>query len=462
MSENVPALDGDFLRKRLPIPAREVKDLSQQKLEISRKTWRRASLAGYAVLLGFVVIFGGWATVVPLASAVRAPGQLRVASEQQQVQHLEGGIVKELLVHEGQFVKKGETLLRLDPLQSNSQYAKVRTQIFALLAEQARLLAQRDFAKTVTFPERLMREKDDPDVAQAIRQELSVFRTEQQAYEDQRKLSRERIAQYRTQIGGAETRLKATVTELEIIAEELTGVRALFERGLERKPRVLNLERQQAQLSGIKGQLEASIAQLRQAIGEQETRFAAFQNEYDNRIASALKANTLKLQDLGESETLWKDRIERIEIKAPRDGQVVNMSVHTETGVVKPGEVLMNIVPTDDDLIVAVKVQPKDIDALMVGAPVELQLSAFNPRTTPPIQGILTSVSLDIIKDERGREFFEGRIVIDEESVKRNIPDVRLTAGMQVSSLISVGERTLLEYLATPLIDSFKQAMREP
>ena len=224
MANSVPAIDGDFLAKRLPIPARqEVKALSSS-TQLTSKTWARASLFGWGVLFLFFVVFGGWSYIAPLASAVRAQGKLHVVSEEQVIQHFEGGIVKEILVHEGQTVEKGQVLVRLDPLQTDSQYAQLQNQILTLLAERARLEAERDDRAEIDFPERIVSQMDNPEIAALVRRETNLFEKTRRSTNDQRALVRERIGQLETQIRGSVERLESTRRQIEIVEEELEGV----------------------------------------------------------------------------------------------------------------------------------------------------------------------------------------------------------------------------------------------
>ena len=312
------------------------------------------------------------------------------------------------------------------------------------------------------FPERIMDRKDDPDVSSLIQREKSLFQKQANSMNDQKQLYEERIAQYQTQIDGSIDRIESTRKQIEFVDEELSGVRVLFEKGLERKPRVLALERAKEQLNGTLAQLNTNIAQYNQGINEQRLRLSTLENQRDTQISDRLRDNALQLKNLQEQESVWLDRQKRTEIRAPMSGQVVNLKIHTADGVVRSGETLMTIIPTEDELLITAKIKPKDIDVLLVGAPVQLQLTAFNPRTTPPIEGTLTSVSADTVTDNTGKDYFEARIVIDPKSLAHHLPDTRLTAGMTTSALISVGERTLFEYIVTPLSQSLNQAMREP
>lgn len=457
----LPATSDDLLRKRLPIAVRE-NPFSERVGELSKPTWKRSGVMGWSILVGFFVIFGGWAVVAPLASAVRAPGELRVVSERQVVQHPDGGIIENLYVREGDSVKKGQLLARLNPLDANTNYARFQNQLFAALAERARLEAVRQNRSEIEFPNRLLENVEDPDVARVIDLETKVFEAEKNAIDNTQKLIRERIAQLKAQIDGSETRLKSTMNQITLVEEELSGVRALYNKGLERKTRLLALERAKEDLYGVSGGLKSAIAQSKLAISEQEIRIEAIESDYRDRTASALRQNAIRLRDLQENEGIWRDKLDRIEVRSPIDGQIVDMAVHTEGGVLGAGQVMMSIVPDHDALIGVVEVNPKDVDALLIGTPVQLMLSAFNPRITPPVDGILTTVSRDAITDMRGKQFFEARVQIDPHSLEKNIPDAQLTAGMKISALIAVGERTLFEYWMTPLTASLKQAMREP
>ncbi|MEQ8331818.1 HlyD family type I secretion periplasmic adaptor subunit [Nisaea sp.] len=463
MAETLPTPSGDLMLKRLPISARQIEHYNAVGKPILRDgTWSKASLFGWTVLFAFFVLFGGWSVVAPLASAVNAPGTLHVASEPQAVQHLEGGIVDEILVHEGDTVVKGDVLVRLNPLTTDSQIAQLENHLFALLAERARLEAERDGLTEVEFPERILDQKDDSDVASLIQRERNLFQKQAKSLNDQKQLYEERIAQYKTQIDGSLDRIESTRKQIEFVDEELSGVRTLFEKGLERKPRVLALERGKEQLVSALSQLKTNIAQFEQGINEQKLRLSALENQRETQISDRLRENALQLKNLQEQESVWLDRQKRSEIRAPMSGQVVNLKVHTADGIVRSGETLMTIIPTEDELLITAEIKPKDIDVLLVGAPVQLQLTAFNPRTTPPIEGTLTSVSADTMTNSSGKPYFEARIVMDPRSLAKHLPDTRLTAGMTASALISVGERTLFEYIVTPLSQSLNQAMREP
>lgn len=462
MAETLPSLGGSLLAKRLPIQPRTAASQDDLAVSLSKKTWARASLFGWSILGLFFVLFGGWSFVAPLASAVRAQGTLHVSSEPQIVQHLEGGIVDEILVHEGDTVEKGQILIRMNPLTADASFAQLENRLFALLAERARLEAERDGLAEVVFPSRIMERQNDPEIASQIERERILFQKQSKSLNDQKKLIAERISQYQTQIDGMADRLQSTQKQIAFVEEELAGVRSLFAKGLERKPRVLALERGKEQLRGFASQLEATAAQYAQGINEQKLRLSALENERETEISNRLRENALQLTDIRQQESIWRDRLDRIQVKAPRGGQIVDLNVHTADGVIRSGEILMTIIPTDDELLVTAKVKPKDVDAILVGAPVQLQLSAFNPRTTPPIEGTLTSLSADTVSEGPGREFFEARIAIDPKSLAHHLPNVQLTAGMKASALISVGERTLFEYIMTPLSSSLSQAMREP
>lgn len=457
----LPANSDDLILKRLPIPAREA-TRAETVIELTKPTWRWSSWLGWGTLIGFFVIFGGWSLVAPLASAVRAMGELRVVSEHQVVQHPDGGIVEKLYVREGDSVEKGQLLAELNPLIANTSYAKLRNQLYAVLAERARLEAVRDDKNEIEFPDRLIEASDDPEVIRLMELEQKVFDAERNSVNNMVSLIKERVAQLRSQIEGSRTRLQSTNSQIAILDEELEGVRTLYEKGLERKPRVLGLERAKEQLRGVAGQLEAAIAQSQLAIGEQQLRMESIVSEFRERTASALRQNSLRLDDLQQNENIWLDRLTRTQIRSPINGQIVDMRVNTEGGVIGAGEVMMSIVPLHDELIGVVKIKTKDIDALLIGSPVQIMLSAFNPRITPPIDGILTSVAIDAQTDRWGESFFEARVQIDPHSLQKNIPDVQLTAGMKLNALIAVGERTLFEYWMTPLTASLQQAMREP
>lgn len=435
--------------------------------EIARRArphWRTVSLFGYAVIILFFGGFGGFAAFAPLHSAVMATAQLRVDNERKVVQHFEGGIVAQLMVREGQRVQEGEVLLRLDPTRDNAQANVLRKRYLAALAERARLLAERDAAPAVTFPPELLSEISDPEIAEIVEGQRAVFRSRQTSREGQTKLILGQIDQARTQIEAVKIERASVQEQLALIDRELRSVKELFAKGLERLPRVLALERNQAALKGQIGRLTGQIAQLEKQIGDGELRIAQLEHELQSEVAVQLDAVVDQIQQIKEQQPVVTAAVRRLDIRAPRAGRVIDLQVHTIGQVVGRGEQIMQIVPDDEDLIVVAKVSPRDIDSLNNGVTrVQVRMTSFSQRFTHPVEAHLESISTDVVSDGDGTPpYYRAIIRLDRESREHLLHGVELTSGMPALAMIGVGEKTLLTYLIEPLSRSISDSFREP
>ncbi|WP_324880265.1 HlyD family type I secretion periplasmic adaptor subunit [Azospirillum sp.] len=426
--------------------------------------WRKASLAGYLMILVFFGGFGTWAATVPLGSAVIAQGSLRVDTARKTVQPIISGVVDELLVQEGQMVREGQVLVRLNRLQTEAQLDLVRNQYYAVRVQEARLLAERDQLPAIVYPAEIEALRGTPLVDRLIETQQNVFAKRRLSLEGQAKILNERIAQTRTEINAFTDRRKSLVKQLELIHRETEGVRELYNKGMERLPRLLAQERAEVSMQGDINNLDASVARAYQRVGEMELQIIDLTTQFDKGISDELRTADVQLNDLRERTRIAQDNLRHLDIAAPRSGRVVDLKIHTVGGLVQAGQPLFDIVPQDDELIVEARVLPRDIDNVSVGASVQVRLTSFSQRYTHPIDATLVSISADAITEQGNPigPYYRALIRLDKEARERVLPGIELASGMPVMCLISVGERTLLAYWLTPLLQSFELALREP
>lgn len=416
-----------------------------------------------ALLIGMVACLGGAAAArIELAGAVIAPGQLVVESDVKKVQHPTGGIVGELLVENGARVRAGDVLVRLDATQTRANLDIVTRTLDELAARRARDEAERDGTPVVAFPADLrQRALADPVTAHLIAGETRLFSARVSARDGQRSQLRERIAQLRQEISGLVEQGAAKQQELALIATELTGVRELYAKNLVALSRVTALERDAARLRGERGQLIANTASTRGKIAETELQVLQVDGDMRAETGRDLAEARSKWSEYVERKVAAEDQLRRIEMRAPSDGVVHQLSLHTIGGVVTPNEPVMLIVPDGERLEIEVHVQPQDIDGIRAGQSATMRFPAFNARTTPEVDGTLVRVSADVATDPKtGASYYIARIGLGPEEESR-LGGVRLVPGMPVEAHVKTGERTILSYLTKPLTDQLAKAWRE-
>ena len=429
-----------------------------------RPAWGGASRFGYAVIFLFFVVIGGWAFFAPLASGVTAVGAIQVDSGIKAVQHLEGGLVKEIFVREGDRVKEGQVLLRLDPIQTDARSAIHESALIAHLAESARLRAEIAGRDDVELQEELREARLDPDYARIIDAEIELFHNRLDSFMHQQAIRRERIEQISTEVGALREQAKSNAHQLELVEGELAAVRQLYEKKLTTQTRLFEVQRARASLQAQKATIAGSIARSQQRINE--LRLGVENALQQRRSAAAARLNDVDLEITRTREylELVRDQQRRIDIRAPADGRIVNMAVKTIGGVVNRADRLMEIVPDNEDMVIIAEVQARDIDQVVVGASVKVHLTAFNPRTTPPVSGVVQSVSASTIRKRAAYAppTYKVVITLDPAALRQSVGDKQLTSGMPAMGIIKVGERTMFDYLISPLTTSFATALREP
>ncbi|MBY0382323.1 MAG: HlyD family type I secretion periplasmic adaptor subunit [Xanthobacteraceae bacterium] len=426
----------------------------------SRQAIRLHLLFGL-VLVGFLfVVVGGWASTAEISGALIAPGSIVVDSNLKKVQHPTGGVVGAVLVHDGDHVKTGDVLVRLDDTVPKASLAIITKNLNGLLARSARLQAELIGAQHVTFPSMLL-QSSDRDVADVIASEGKLFETRSSGRAGQKAQLRERISQLKDEIGGLEAQEKAKTKEIELIQQELVGVRDLYSKNLVQISRLTTLERDAARLEGDRALLSSQKAQAKGKIAETELQIIQVDKDMSSENSKDLRETNDKIGELVERKITAEDQLRRIDIRSPQDGMVLQSTVHTVGGVITAGDAIMMIVPDADSLSVEAKLNPQDIDQVKLGQGTLLRLSAFNQRTTPELNGVVTRVSGDTTTDQRtGQSFYTIRISLPPNEVAR-LGDVRLMPGMPVEAFVQTGNRTMISYLAKPLSDQLMRAFRE-
>ncbi|ATN37737.1 hemolysin secretion protein D (plasmid) [Rhizobium sp. ACO-34A] len=423
---------------------------------------RRNLLAGTAGILFVFGGAGGWAATTELSSAVVSSGTLVVEGNAKKVQHPEGGIITELLVHEGQQVTAGETIIRMDDTAARAGLAAVEKNIIQLLARQARLEAERDGLTTVEVPEELNNRLRTGDATSLMASERRLFMDRRSSRDGQKAQLAEQVDQLREQITGLEVQRQANDDEMALIAKELEGKRRLYELGVITLNQVNTLDRNATRLRGEGGQLVASIATSRGKIAELELQVLQVDQELRTEVAAELRDVANQLATLAEDEVTARDRLKHSVVKAPISGVVHMLSVHTVGGVVTTAETLMEIVPQSSALTVEAHVSPQDIDQIAIGQATRLRFTAFNRNTTPEASGLVIRVSADLETDQQtGINFYRVAISIADREVQQLPTGLALLPGMPVETFIVIGDRSVASYFMKPMRDHANRVFRE-
>jgi HlyD family secretion protein len=390
-----------------------------------------------------------------------APGSLVGDSNVKKVQHPTGGIVGELRVRDGDHVHAGDIVVRLDETVTRANLAIVTKTLDELMARKARLEAERDGWATIVFPAQLMTGGNDPDRAAAMESERKLFNLRKTARTGQKAQLQERVAQLGEEISGLTAQQNSKAKEIELVNRELAGVRELWSKNLVQLGRLTALEREAARLDGERGQLIAAAAQAKGKVAETALQILQVDQDLASEVAKELREVDGKIGEFIERKITAEDQLKRIDVRAPQDGTVFQLAVHTVGGVITAGDPIMLIVPEADNLSVEVKVNPQDIDQLQLNQKAILRFSAFNARTTPEIEGVVTRISADTSTDQRtGQNYYTVRISMPPEQVQR-LGEVKLLPGMPVEAFVQTGDRTMLSYLVKPLHDQIVRAFRE-
>jgi epimerase transport system membrane fusion protein len=432
-----------------------------QQIPLPNESARGAIIAGLGVLAVFFFGLGGWAAFAPLNGAVIAPAVVKVEGNRKTIQHLDGGIVKELLVKEGDRVEPGQTVVVLEDIQTRAAVDVLSQQYDVLRAQEARLLAERDGSETVQFPDELLARPTDPEVAKILDTEAKQFDIRRTGLGGQISVWQKKLRQLEEQIRGGEAQKLAVKESLEIIAVELKDQKFLLEKGLTQRPRVLELERTASGLRGQQGDIAGGIARARQAIGEIELQMIQARNDRMTDVAKDLREAQAKIADVKPRLQAARDVLDRTRLRSPYGGYVVDLSVFSVGGVIQRGDKVMDIVPNQNTLVAEANINVDDIHEVHAGMRAELHFTAYKQRVIPIIHGDVIDVSADRLTDKRtGTPYYTALVKVDEKELAAS-KEVVLTAGMAVTVMIPTKQRTALDYLLGPVMTSFDQSFRQ-
>jgi HlyD family secretion protein len=426
-----------------------------------RSSLRRHFMVGVGAIALFSGTIGLWAATSPLAGAVVASGQFVVDSNVKKVQHQQGGIVAELRVRDGDKVKAGDLLIRLDETVTKANQQIVVRQLDELFSRKARLEAERDGRSEVANPPELADRLSLAEVEKAIADERRLFATRRSQRDGQKAQLAQRIEQLNEEIAGVDAQVEARDRQLVFLRTELAGLRDLFKRNLVPTSRVMPLERESANIVGQKGQLVAARAQAQGKISEIRIQLLQIDADLQTETGKELREIQGKTAELQERRIAADDQLRRVDIRAPIDGQVHQLNVHTVGGVITPAEPAMLVVPMADQLQIEARVLPPDIDQVQPGQSAVVKVMAGNQRIIPELLGSVARVSPDVTRDQQtGMTFYTVRIVVPE-SEKAKLGDLTVMPGMLAESFIKTAERTPFAYMVQPLKDQFARAFRE-
>jgi len=420
---------------------------------------RRHVLFAASVIAFLVLCVGGWAATANLTGAVIASGTFVVERNVKKVQHSYGGIVAEINVKNGDAVGAGEVLIRLDDTQIRAEIGIVRSQLTELRARSARLEAERENRESLVMPAGFAGSSES--AAAVAAGEIRLFTENLRTRENQKQQLKLRIEQLEEEITGLSLQRQAKAGETELIRRELEQVRMLHQKQLTPVSRVYAMERDEMRLGGEHGGLVAQIARARGQISEIRVQILAVDENVRAQAQRELRSIEAKLAELAEREVATLDKLKRIDLRAPQEGVVHELAVHTVGGVITAAEQVMLIVPKEDNLTIQARISPADIDQVMIGRPAKLRLSAFNQQATPELSGRVTQVAADITVDPKnGMSHYVVRLEMDEKD-RRTVDDLKLVPGMPVEVFMATGTRTALSYLAKPITDQMSRAFRE-
>ena len=431
----------------------------------TKNNWSaRAPLTiGLLAMLVLVGGFGSWSALSKISGAVIASGRIEVDRNRQIVQHLDGGLVEEILVDEGDTVEAGQTLIRLDATLLASNLAITEGQLFELMSRRGRLEAERDEAEEVVFEEELLAEAAaNPDIAEIVQGQERLFHARVDSLKHEIEQLGKRRNQIADQVRGIEAQEDSLTVQLDLIRKELVDQQGLLEKGLAQASRVLALQREEASLSGRVGELAASKAQAAGRITEIDIEVIKLSSRRREEAITRLRDLQYRELELAEQRRALEEQLSRLEIKAPVSGIVYGLQVYTPRSVIRPADPVLFLVPQDRPLIIAAQVPVIHVDQIYTGQEVSLRFSALDQRNTPELFGRVLVVSADAFQDEAtGASYYRAEIVLSEGEQAKLPENARLVPGMPVEAFLRTADRTPIAYLVKPLTDYFTKAFRE-
>ena len=420
---------------------------------------RSATMLGGTITALFVVVFIGWGSLAPIASASIASGVLGVEGKTRTAQHMEGGIVDEIRVKDGDRITAGDVLVTLNDTKARATYDLLSKRHYNAMALLARLKAERANNSEITFPEKLSL-SPNLDLVQMMDGQRALLASRRTNLENQVSILNERVAEYTSEIKGLKGRINADDQQLVFTREQIKDVKTLLADGLARKPRLLELEVKASEIESRLRHNKSQITRNQQRIQGAYASISEIRSKHTSSVVDALQNAEAAFLDAGERLRAAEDVLERTSIKAPVTGIVTNLRVNTTGGVIAPGDAVADIVPDDERMIVEARVRPDDIDIVRPGLVAHVRFTALNQRSTKPSLGVVRTISADRLVDQAtGESYFTAIVELDEGDSA--VPAELLYSGMSAEVMIMTGERSALSYLFEPLTNSLNRAFRE-
>jgi HlyD family secretion protein len=426
---------------------------------VLRDRLRDVTWSGNLLVCCFVVGLGSWSTFAPLESAAIAMGTVESESSRKTIQHLEGGIIRKILVSDGDVVRAGQTLITLENTKASAEVESLKGQLWDAMAREARLVVEQRGQERIVFPPELeAAEYESSSVSAVLVGQQKIFETRRQVFESQAAVIREKRSQVEKEIEGLKAQESAAAKRIQIVRDEADTVSMLVSKGLERRPRLLSLEREAADIEGRRGEITAQISRAEQVISESQTNLLKLGSDRQNEIAQSIREVQSQIFQLRERLEAANDQLARTAVKAPEDGVVTDLRVHTPGGVLGAGAPVMDLVPRQDRLIVTARVRPEDIDVVRPGLDADVNLLPYNQRRVPRLHGTVAHVSADRLLDKRtDQPYYATKIRVQDSPIE----GVRVVPGMPAQVFIKTGRGTVALYALKPLLDSFNSAFRE-
>jgi len=429
--------------------------------ELHRRLWRPIRIGSIVVGVFFFGLIL-WASLTEISTGVTSSGYLRVESNRKTLRHREGGTIRAIYVKEGDRVKAGQPLIRLDDVQARASLDVLQNQYDTLVAQSARYAAEATRKPSTEFPPELMSRIADPRVAGLIRDQQFLFASRLQLFQSQSSVLTQRMDQLDTRVDGLQTQVDSIDEQVRLTKEELEGYKTLYDKGYAPKTLILRYERSLADLAGRKGSLVSDISRTREQMGETRMQMVSVSNERESQAAEGLRDMQSRIADVQPRLTATRQILDGIVVRSPVDGYVLNLTQFTLGGVTGPGEHLLDVVPANEPLIATAMIRPSDIDEVHVGMTARVRPSAFNQRWSSPLLAKVVAVSADrLVNEKTGDGFFRADLVIDPAELKKLGKDAKLSSGMPADVMIVTGKRTVMGFLISPITDTIHDAFRE-
>ena len=420
--------------------------------------WVRLANRSAVLMFGGLVLVSG---ALSISGAVLAPGTVTVEGNYKTIQHFDGGIVSKILVKNGDLVKKGDELVRLEGTMAQANLSIINSRVRDYSIQQARLIAERDRKSAFELPDPVRPFMDDPQVKEILATQKALFDARRASHQGEQSVLKQRLEQVQAEISGQEKELTSRRRQLQLANKELADVEPLFAKGFANQQRLGGLQREQARLEGDIGRMIADIARSKGAIAEAVLKIAQSEKEYTQSVVDEMRKVQGLLSEADEQRKTTADKLDRIVLRAPDSGRVHALAVHTEGGVVQPGTPLMQIIPDSERLVIEAQVQPQDIDKVRQGLAAGIRFPAFDAKTTPRLSGTVATVSAAELTTNQGKNYFTARIEIPPSEIKRIAAAHRLVPGMPAEVYIETASRSVFSYFVKPLVDAMTRSFRD-